>query len=100
MMPSGVKAFLSDSWTPPAVVITNLALPVSPAACACFKKMGASPDQNDEKTRSGRACWSAATCDVKSVVPSLGQSWATGVAPTLYFFITARNVAQQSRPYE
>jgi len=41
--------------------------------------MGASPDQKDEKVSSGLACWSAATWDVKSVVPSLGHSSATGV---------------------
>src|SRR5713226_1079410 len=100
MAPSGVKAFFMDSWTPPAVVSTNFVLWVRPAAWACFIKIGASPDQNEEKTRSGLACWSVATWEVKSVVPSLGHSSATGVTRRLYFFTTARNVAQQSRPYE
>ena len=99
-MPSGVNAFLSDSCTPPAVEKTSFVPAVSPAACACLSRMGASPDQKDEKIRSGLACWSAATWDVKSVVPSLGHSSATGVTPRLCFFRIARNVAQQSRPYE
>src|SRR5262249_53439374 len=98
--PSGVNAFFIDSCTPPAVVSTNFVLWVRPAAWACFIRIGASPDQNEQKTRSGLACWSAATCEVKFVSPSLGQRSATGVTFIPDFFMMARNAAQLSRPYE
>src|SRR5262249_16995073 len=98
--PSGVKAFFMDSWTPPAVVSTNFVDCVRPAAWACFIKIGASPDQNEEKTRSGLACCSAATWEVKLVSPSLGHRSATGATFMPNFFMMARKAAQLSRPYE
>ena len=97
-MPSGANAFFSCSCTPPAVVMTSLVDAVSPAAWACFKRIGASPDQNEQKIRSGLACWSVATCEVKVVSPSFGHSSATGVTFMLNFFMMARNAAQLSRP--
>src|SRR5438874_13172601 len=95
--PSGVKAFFIDSWTPPAVVSTNFVLWVRPAAWACFIKIGASPDQNEEKTRSRVPCWSAATWEVKLLSPSLGQLSTTGVTLIPHFLIIARKPAQFSR---
>src|SRR5207247_9284319 len=92
--PSGVKAFFIDSWTPPAVVSTNFVPWVRPAAWACFIKIGAAPDQNEEKTRSGLACWSAATGDVKWVSPSLGQGATTGGKCVRNVLMRARKAAQ------
>ena len=84
-----MKSFLSESWTPPAVVNTPFMLLRSPTAAACFMKMVASPDQKEHIRRSGFACWIAAMCEVKSVSPSLGKSSSTGFTSMPYRLRTA-----------
>ena len=74
-----MNSFLSESWTPPAVVNTPFMSFRSPTAAACFMKMVASPDQKEHIRRSGFACWMAAIWDVKLVSPSLGKSSSTGL---------------------
>ena len=63
-------------------------------------KIGVSPAQKQEKIRSGFACASVATCEVKSVAPSLGHSSLTTCSSIPCFFMIARKAAQLSRPYE
>ena len=78
-----MNSFLSESWTPPAVVNTPFMVLKSPTAAACFMMMVASPDQNEHMSRSGLACWMAAMCEVKSVTPSLGKSSRTNLTSGL-----------------
>ena len=100
-MPSGVKLFLSSVCWNPAAGKTNLVPPsIRPAPCAVRMKIGRSAKRSDENTRSGFAAFSAATCEVRSVVPTLGHWSATTVCSTPNFFSSAWKAAKLLRPYE
>ena len=63
-------------------------------------KIGRSANSSDEKTRSGLAALSAATCEVRSSVPTFGHWSATTLVSTPNFFSSAWKAAKLLRPYE
>ena len=99
IIPSGVNSFFSSVCWKPAPGNTNLVLPsIRPAPCAVFMKIGRSANSSEEKIRSGLAAFSAATCEVRSSVPTFGHCSATFFASTPNFFSSASKAAKLLRP--
>src|SRR5262249_56117479 len=94
----GVNVCWGGGGGRPAAGITSFEVWVRPAACACFMKINASVNSNDDIMRSGFACWSEATNEVRSVVPTFTHRSATGVTFMSYFFIIDKKVSHMLRP--